>query len=211
MNKNIVIFTTSVLLGFLSINQYHIYQEAVAKTDRDTSISYAERINLLVATNSELKSEINQLDKKIDEIKSNPNIDQTIEEEIHRLEVLSGDKAVIGPGVKIELDFYLESFWLIDLINELATIGAEAIDINNQRIFGTDGFVADENEYKIYLNQKEEIETPFIINAIGDKDEIYDYLTQGNGFLNRLKNEYPQEHELIRIEKVETIVIDKTD
>jgi len=208
MWKNITIFITSVLIGFLIINQYQAFKEAQAISNRDTNISYVEQINLLVATNQKLKMETKDLKEQIGKLKSTANIHQTIEEDILKFKRIGGSDTVRGSGIKLVLDFSLESFWLVDLINELSTAGTEAVTLNKERILNKTGFVSQsELDNTIFLNNKTELQDPFIIEAIGDPEHLFRYLSQENGIIKRLQESYPEEKNNIILEIKENIMM----
>ena len=111
---------------------------------------------------------------------------------------------VTGPGVSVILPAAFESVWFVDLQNELATAGAEAIAINKQRInFGTSGYRF-LPPYTLLMGSRV-TRAPFTVKVIGDSKVLMNSLLQPGGIIAKLqsilgKREIViQEHELITI------------
>ena len=73
---------------------------------------------------------------------------------------------------------------LRDIVNEIKNAGAEAIEINNQRIVGTTAIEMVKN--KIEINDTEVSEN-FIIKAIGDSNLMYSGLIRPGGTIENIK------------------------
>ena len=95
-----------------------------------------------------------------------------------------------------------EPSYLSIIVNQLCAAGAEAISINDQRIVNTTAITCD--GYVVRING-EKVGSPFVINAIGDKDLLYGELTKNGGTLYKLK----KYGVLTSIKKVDSIEIDK--
>ena len=88
------------------------------------------------------------------------------------------------------------------IINELKIAGAEAISINGKRIVNSTSINCAGNVIQI---NGEKVGSPFVINAIGDKDLLYGELTKNGGTLYKLK----KYGVLTSIKKADSIEIDK--
>ena len=91
---------------------------------------------------------------------------------------------------------------LVAIINELKIAGAEAISINGKRIVNSTSINCAGNVIQI---NGEKVGSPFVINAIGDKDLLYGELTKNGGTLYKLK----KYGVLTSIKKADSIEIDK--
>lgn len=123
----------------------------------------------------------------------------SLEEEIKETNILLGFTEVTGKGVKIILQDsniptsnYLEDISnlvvhdgdLIQVINGLFNVGAEAISVNNQRIISTTAIECDGSVIKI---NGEKVGAPFEIKAIGYPESLSN-LTIPGGYLEKLEN-----------------------
>ncbi len=123
----------------------------------------------------------------------------SLEEEIKETNILLGFTEVTGKGVKIVLQDsniptanYLEDISnlvvhdgdLIQVINGLFNVGAEAISVNNQRIVSTTAIECDGSVIKI---NGEKVGAPFEIKAIGYPEALSN-LTIPGGYLEKLEN-----------------------
>ncbi|WP_041313788.1 DUF881 domain-containing protein [Heliomicrobium modesticaldum] len=117
-----------------------------------------------------------------------------LSDEIDRLRILTGYYPVKGPGIRLTLDDHLvpnlplDIFDLMDIVNILRYGGAEAIAINGQRIVANSEIYVSGNN--ILVNK-----TPissgrnhvFVIDAIGNADELSRYLQVTDGKIASLK------------------------
>lgn len=122
---------------------------------------------------------------------------EEIQKEVNFNNLILGKSDVEGQGVKITLedgtsnfDEYpsigqlIHDFDIVQVINDLRSAGAEAISINGQRvIYDNYGLCAGSN---IDLNGIK-IVAPFYINAIGNEDVLYNYLTLEQTHIKSLK------------------------
>lgn len=186
--KTILILLTGIVVGFLGVNQFYAYQLARASISRDTNVTYTNQLNLIVKTNENLKTELTSLSSQLEELRTTANVHQVLDNDIAHYELLLGKKSVSGPGVTLTVDAKLETFWVIDILNELFISGAEAISIDDVRVTHTTGFVNQgDPKLTIYVNNQKPLKTPYVIQAIGDPDLLYQYLTQNDGIVPRLK------------------------
>lgn len=105
---------------------------------------------------------------------------KSLEEEIKKNNILLGATEVTGPGVTITVadatvsntmsaflnprDLVVHDTDLLEIVNELKNAGAEAIEINGQRITGNTSILCDGN---VIVINGEKISSTFVINAIG--------------------------------------------
>lgn len=119
-----------------------------------------------------------------------------LEEQIKKANTLLGFTDVTGQGVTITItesaavanalqpELYLvHNTDLLYIINELKNAGAEAIDINGQRIVGTTSINCDGN---VIMVNGERVSSTFTINAIG-YPELLSTLNRTGGYLSLLE------------------------
>lgn len=209
--KQLIILVTGILVGFLSVSQFYSYRQAKEALSRDTTVSYANQLNLTVQTNEKLKAELSKLDNQLNELRTTANVYQVLEKDIERYELLTGKRPVTGPGITLSINAKLETFWIIDILNELSVSGAEAISINGRRITDRTGFVGQgAPEMVIYVNNTSPLIRPYSIQAIGDPGVLHQYLTQNDGIIRRLKTSLGVSDSDITIAQNESISIPET-
>ena len=162
-------------------------------------------------------------DKELENLRNNVlNIESDVEtqEKIKKYEIILGLTKVQGEGVTITVadnneqkdnssfasinnsNYLVHDGNLVAIINELKIAGAEAISINGKRIVNSTSINCAGNVIQI---NGEKVGSPFVINAIGDKDLLYGELTKNGGTLYKLK----KYGVLSRIKKSDSIEIDK--
>lgn len=162
-------------------------------------------------------------DKELENLRNNVlNIESDVETQgkIKKYEIILGLTKVQGEGITITVadnneqkdnssfasinnsNYLVHDGNLVAIINELKIAGAEAISINGKRIVNSTSINCAGNVIQI---NGEKVGSPFVINAIGDKDLLYGELTKNGGTLYKLK----KYGVLTSIKKVDSIEIDK--
>lgn len=129
---------------------------------------------------SRLENVQSELEKTRKNITNDNEYLKSLEEQIKKYNVLLGATEVTGPGVTITLTdtdpkdpirFFTDNRALVihntdilEVVNELKNAGAEAIDVNGQRIVETTAISCDGNVTAI---NGEKVSSTFVINAIG--------------------------------------------
>ena len=135
----------------------------------------------------EIETKLEEVNLKIKEyeskIQSNDDATNLLIKEVRQAETYLGYTDLEGEGILITLQDNeyksIESFDIITLINELKIAGAEAIEINGQRIIAYSEIV-DVNG-KILINTTR-ISGPYIVKAIGDKKYLESAITIKGGY-----------------------------
>ena len=131
-----------------------------------------------------------ELDDARNQAAQNDSSSKDTSELIKKYTIVSGKTDVTGQGIIIKYkpsdneakaDIVKD---LRDIVNEIKNAGAEAIEINNQRIVGTTAIEMVKN--KIEINNVQ-IEGPYTIKAIGDAEIIYNSLTRPGGTIELIK------------------------
>ena len=180
----------------------------------------------LLQTKTDYEDSVKKLadtDKELENLRNNVlNIESDVktQEKIKKYEIILGLTKVQGEGVTITVadnneqkdnssfasinnsNYLVHDGNLVAIINELKIAGAEAISINGKRIVNSTSINCAGNVIQI---NGEKVGSPFVINAIGDKDLLYGELTKNGGTLYKLK----KYGVLTSIKKADSIEIDK--
>ena len=123
------------------------------------------------------------------------------EEELGKNKVLLGLTDVTGEGIVIEMEdagkedsaLFVESASaiihyedLLSIVNELRNAGAEAIEINGQRVVNTSSITCEGTVIKI---NGEKIGSPFTIKAIGSQALLYVQMDRIGSYLEAIASE----------------------
>lgn len=147
-----------------------------------------------------LFEESKKAEKKLEEVRQKATQNDTTssakEEELKRNNTLLGLTNVVGTGIIIELedgksdnsiismenlmDALVHDDDLINIINELRNAGAEAIEINGQRIVNSSSITCEGNVIKI---NGEKIGSPFTIKAIGSQGLLYGQMLRAGSYI----------------------------
>ena len=131
-----------------------------------------------------------ELDDARNQAAQNDSSSKDTSELIKKYTIVSGKTDVTGQGIIIKYkpsdneakaDMVKD---LRDIVNEIKNAGAEAIEINNQRIVGTTAIEMVKN--KIEINDTEVSEN-FIIKAIGDSNLMYSGLIRPRGTIENIR------------------------
>ena len=131
-----------------------------------------------------------ELDDARNQAAQNYSSSKDTSELIKKYTIVSGKTDVTGQGIIIKYkpsdneakaDIVKD---LRDIVNEIKNAGAEAIEINNQRIVGTTAIEMVKN--KIEINDTE-VSGNFIIKAIGDSNLMYSGLIRPGGTIENIR------------------------
>lgn len=150
--------------------------------------------------------ELKKAEKELEKVRQNATQNDTIavakEEELKRNNTLLGLTNVKGEGIIIEMEdgkrddsssimenpngklIHYED--LLSLVNELKNAGAEAIEINEQRIVNTSSITCEGTVIKI---NGEKIGSPFTIKAIGSQALLYGQITRIGSYLEAMADD----------------------
>lgn len=203
---HITVFGTSLVLGILMVIQFRSYTTAEALLNRETtSTNLFAEIQMLKRTSEELQTEKDSLEKQLQESSDAAKTTEKITEEVSKYELLAGVTEVQGPGIKISFQdgFTVPLFWLVDLVNDLWSAGAEAIAVNNIRITNTTWGLTEISGH-LLLNGTT-IQKPLVITAIGNTEAIAGTLSQATGFIERFTTQY--EKNTVLVEAMEQVTM----
>ena len=162
----------------------------------------------------ELEDAQKELEKIRQAATQNDSTAEAKERELKENNMLLGNTDVTGDGVEIILadanvtNSFNPSDQIIHfgdiqyVVNELKNAGAEAIEINGQRLVSTSAITCEGNIIKI---NGERVGSPFYIRAIGSQSLLYGALSRAGSYLDFLKD-YGN---IAEITKVDGITIPK--
>jgi len=170
--KQVVAAVLLALLGFAAVTQVR-----VAGTDETLEgLREQELIDLLNAlsgTRQRTEAEIERLEEVRDDLRDETTSRRAALEqaqtEADNLSVLAGLVPVTGPGIRItisEVDGRVRLASMLDTMQELRTVGAEAIAINGKvRVVAQTSFAETEGGFRVDGRQ---VGAPYVIDVIGE-------------------------------------------
>lgn len=166
---------------------------------------YEKNIADMRSVVEKLKDDVENEKKFINGYENSSYLDDiiNINSQIEELKFYNGFTDVRGPGIMMRvsdstieddsLDIMQKIVHDVDitvLLNDLKNAGAEAIDVNAQRIINISEVVC--AGPLLHING-EAVPAPFVIKAIGDMDSLYDAVTEEGTYAYELKNKYGME------------------
>lgn len=199
--KKIMIVTISIMslilvcvmfMQFKVVNETDIAQiESMREDELEEAVAdwkekYKEAYKKLEDTNKKIR----EYEEKV---QNNTETRELVDKELSEAKKNFGLTDVLGEGIIITLTNTDErsyiAYDLLDLINELRAAGAEAISINDERITNISDIV-DISTSHIRINSNN-VSSPYVIKAIGDKTYLKSALTIKNGYFDlKQKEEY---------------------
>lgn len=162
---------------------------------RDEVLRMKERYDNAYA---DLENAQKELEKVRQEATQDNGTAEAKEQELKENNMLLGNTDVTGEGVEVfledatttdnNLNASLQIIHYDDLqwvINELKNAGAEAIEVNGQRIINTTAITCEGNIIKV---NGEKIGSPFTIKAIGSQNLLYGALERAGSWLDEIRN-----------------------
>ena len=215
--NRILILLISIILGISIAFQFKLVNASwrEGETTLKTSAYLTRQYRELVDENERLTSEVETLETRLSEIQDSLTKDnymlELLEEELSYYMLLGGFTDVSGEGIQVvmdnpgegsDLNLVYQYELLLYLINDLNAAGAEAIEINGERIIGL-------SEVRnagsgVVINSIPQY-PPFTINAIGDVDTLYGALNQKFGIVSIVR----ESGFFIEVNKKENLDIDK--
>lgn len=196
----LIAFATTVQIRTTSISKSDILRLKNENELRDEITQWEEKYEVSQTTIIELKKKIEEYRN---EYSSNDDKIALIKSELDDANILAGNVAVKGPGIEVVLDdtaeieriafesgmfdsnvYIIHDTDLMSVVNELLAAGAEAVDINGQRIVSTTAIRCVGPLIQINgINYS----APFKISAIGDPDTLKGALNLRGGIISEIK------------------------
>ncbi len=177
----LVVALLLALVGFAGITQVQSHEA----DDRYAGLREQDLIDVLnglAGTTQRAQSEIARLEATRDDLLSDTNARQTAltqaQEQAAALRILAGLVPVTGPGIRVtvkELEGRVRIDSMIDMVQELRTAGAEAMQINGQvRVVAQTSFEDTEGGL---LVSGQLLSPPYVVDVIGDPDTLAGAIT----------------------------------
>ena len=200
------ILSCVMFMQFKVVNQTNIEEiETMREDELNEAVAnwkekYEQAFKELEDTNERIK-------EYRDKLQDNVEIKELVERELAEAQENFGLTEVIGDGIIVTItdneEKSVKAMDLLDLVNELKVAGSKAISINEQRVTNLTDLVDISTKY-IKVNS-ENISSPYVIKAIGDKTYLKSALTIKNGYFDLLQKEGYN----IKIEEKNNIKINK--
>jgi len=177
--KNLILIgLVGIILGFFVAQQFYLHKKITETIQPENEKNLALEVTELIKTNRDLEKEVedlndqhNKLVESADDVKT-ANV--TLEENLTKYEIVLGLSEVYGEGVELVFDSKVSSTQLIDLLNAIKNIGADAIQINDARVVPTTSITGGF------------FDPPLKIKIIGEKRLLSESLTRKGGILEQI-------------------------
>ena len=192
-----------VILGILLSLQFKSVKENSAVDDVS-----ATRIQTLQGlldeardTNVRMEEQIGELQKELqgyrDAAAKDDAYDEALVKEITHLQKAAGMTDLVGPGIEVvlndstavnttgnEANYLIHDSDILSVVNELRDAGAEALSLNGHRILATTEIRCSGSVLTI---NGRKTSAPFVIDAIGNTETMFNALMMRNGVVDVLK------------------------
>lgn len=203
MNKStkILIAITTFILSLAITLQVRSMKSTISQSFandelRDSLFRWKEKQE---KAEKELDDSTKKLEKLREEAASSTSNSETKTEELKKNNMYLGASKVKGNGLTITLKdskvstslteeisaFLVHDSDLRELVSELSNAGAQAIEINGERIVFSTCITCAGNVISINGNR---VSSPFVIKAIGNQESLYGSLTRPGSYIALLKN-----------------------
>lgn len=200
------ILSCVMFMQFKVVNQTNIEEIETMREDElnEAVANWKEKYE---QASKELEDTNERIKEYRDKLQDNVEIKELVEKELAEAQENFGLTEVIGDGIIVTImdneEKSVKAMDLLDLVNELKVAGSKAISINEQRVTNLTDLVDISTKY-IKVNS-ENISSPYVIKAIGDKTHLKSALTIKNGYFDLLQKEGYN----IKIEEKNNIKINK--
>lgn len=190
----IILLLCGILVGLLTSLQLRTKNVITEVTSPSKTAALSLEVQQLITNDKKLRDELSSLQSQQSDLanqsSSRTSKDETLQESIDHLKIISGVTNVKGNGVIITFDNPLADTQLIDLVNAIRNIGVDAIAINGNRIVAATGL------------RSSDYSSPVNISVIGDPEIMNNALIRKGGIIEQI-GENP------RIEQKNDIIINK--
>jgi uncharacterized protein YlxW (UPF0749 family) len=180
MKKNdyILIGIVGIILGFIIVRQFYLQQKVASINQTQQGNILALEVAGLINNDEKLRKEVNDLTSQYNSLVASSSdkkaSSEALENNLEKYKIILGQTKVEGPGVEIIFNERVDSTQIIDLINALKNISAEAIAVNQHRL--TPNSTIEEGSF--YPVTKVEV--------IGNKDLLDEALKRKGGIIDQI-------------------------
>ena len=205
----VVVAVLLAVLGFASVVQ-------VRNNEQDNTYAglreqdLIEILNALTGTAERARRERDRLEQTRDQLQSENTSRQAAlsqtQQRAEALSILAGLVPVTGPGIRITIqegDGPVSVGSLLDIVMEMRTADAEAIEVNDQyRVVAQSSFNLTDAGIELDGNL---LEPPYVIEVIGDPHSLHGGLTFASGPIETLEQ---YDGATVQVEELESIDIE---
>ena len=183
---HLLYFALAVLLGLLVVGQFYAQENISALQSEEEVASTALAISAMTDENAELRDNILELETEredYDKAINNQDLDG-LKGRLNDYKKSSGNYAVNGEGIEINISGNLAGYHFLDILNSLRNANAEAIGINDIRIAINTSVVEEDGDI---LLDGTRITSPYKVVALGNKDLLSESMIRTGGIINELE------------------------
>lgn len=179
LRNYILIILAALSLGFIATKQFYLQKE-VNKVINQSELGSAMAVEVteLIKNNQKLQKDTgilkDQLEKLSKSAADTQSANEALRESLDNYKIALGIVDIKGKGVTITFNEKIDSTQLIDLVNSIKNIGAEAISINNKR-FAVNSSV-----------ENGTFNPPVIVDVIGDQNILKESLIRLGGIIEQI-------------------------
>ncbi len=193
-----------VVLGILLALQFKSVKENSAVDDLNTTRvqTLQELLDDMREANDRLEEQNKELQKEIQTYRvaaadSDGENKQALLDENAQLQMAAGMTDVVGPGIEVvladstaantsgnEANYLIHDSDILSVVNELRDAGAEALSLNDNRILATTEIRCSGSVVTVNGRRTS---APFVIDAIGDTETMFNALMMRNGVVDVLR------------------------
>lgn len=214
------LIASSICVQYRSVHTYVTKGEAAVQSMSENKLR--DRVLKEQENYNNLYSELQIAQKQLEDLRKNSSASseesKELEKELSELNTVLGYTDVKGKGIIVTLrdssvnandnfsDNVVHDIDILEVVNELFNAGAEAVSVNGQRIISTSAITCSGNVITV---NNEKVAVPFVINAIGAPENLYETMTRPRGYLELLENLYNINVKVEKIEKEGGVIVPK--
>lgn len=187
-NDYIILIIAAIFLGIFIAIQHASNKSNLNNSSNDV---LAVEIEKIARTNSELKIQVADLTKNnqayLESLNNQANLDNQVESELQKLYIINGIDQISGQGVIMNINGKVNGAQIIDLVNSIKNIGADAISINGIRLNLYQPF--DQNTFLSPYNISIIGNSSLLESALNRKGGVAELLRQRNMTVSILKSQ----------------------
>ena len=182
-----IIFFAVMFMQFKTIEETDITAiENMRETELRTAI--AEWKGKYEEAQKQLEENQKSIKEYLKIINDNGEASELIEKDLEESNMKLGKTDIYGEGIVLTLsdteEYIIDTFDLIDLINELRYAGAEAISINDVRILSSSYISQPKDGLTMISGQR--VTSPFVVKVIGNQTYLSSSLSlKDSGYIDR--------------------------
>lgn len=185
----VVVAVLLSVLAFAAVTQVRATHVDEAEFESYREQDLIDVLSGLAGTTQRAEAEIKRLERTRDDLLSDSDRRKAAltqaREEADTLRILAGQVPVAGPGLRIVIEEETDTVsaqTLLDMVQELRTAGAEAIQVDGRvRLVAQSAFAPASSGGSGVVIDGQELEAPYVFDVIGDPHNLEGALTFPNG------------------------------